>query len=189
MSEHTASAYRKDPDLVKACLKGDKAAWDELVNRYARLVYSIPRRYGMSPEDVEDVFQNVFAIVFQRLHDLRDRTLLAAWLITITQRECHRLRKTNPQLLGIDDFERDPHALPAEQAEILELQHLVRQAISQLEPGCQKLITALFLDPRNPSYQEIAMHLRLPVGSIGPNRARCFKKLEAILLAMGVDLD
>jgi RNA polymerase sigma factor (sigma-70 family) len=188
MSEDPLPAYRHDPELIDACLSGDRNAWNELINRYARLVYSIPRRYGFSSQDTEDIFQNVFTIVFQRLDSLRNRKLLAAWLITITQHECQRVFRSKRETQELDESAADTTPLTAHQIELWERQHLVRQAIEQLDPECRQLITALFLDPQNPSYQDVATMLNLPVGSIGPNRARCFKKLEAILAKMGLDL-
>lgn len=181
--------YRNDPDLIKACLNGDEAAWNELVERYARLVYSIALRYGLSSIDADDVFQNVFTIVFRRLSSLRNQKLLAAWLITITSRECQRLRRRNPEAIEMDESIPDGGHLPHDEAQILERRHLVRTALDQLDPRCRELLIALFLDPSEQSYEKIASRLGMPVGSIGPTRARCFKKLEAILGEMDIDFD
>ncbi|MER3408303.1 MAG: hypothetical protein C4292_06150, partial [Nitrososphaera sp.] len=90
-----SSLYRSDTDLIQACLNKDENAWKELVERYGRLVYSIPLRYGLSPADADDVFQNVFTIVLRRLSSLRNQSSLTAWLITITQRESQRVGKGN----------------------------------------------------------------------------------------------
>src|SRR5512144_1837201 len=75
---------RSDQDLIQACLEGDETAWKDLVLRYGRLVYSVPRRYGLSAADADDVFQNVFTAVYRHLAGLRDQARLAAWLITIS---------------------------------------------------------------------------------------------------------
>ena len=79
---------RSDAELIDACLGGDQQAWHELVTRFSRLVYSIPRRKGFSADDSDDVFQNVFTIVYRQLPNLRQYQSLPAWLITITQRHC-----------------------------------------------------------------------------------------------------
>lgn len=190
MATNVIKNYVEDSELVKACLDGNDSAWRTLVNRYARLVYSIPRRYGLSTQDSDDVFQNVFTIVARRLGSLRDEKLLAAWLITITQRECQRLFKSHSIPLDeLQESTKDPSMSLTDQAEAWERQHLVRQALLQLEPICRNLITSLFLDSQNPSYRQIGSSLNLPPGSIGPTRARCLKKLEAILVAMGVRFD
>ncbi|HYN88697.1 MAG TPA: sigma factor, partial [Ardenticatenaceae bacterium] len=79
-TEQKRSVYRSDPALIQACINGDQSGWNELVDRYGRLVYSIPQRYGLSATDADDVFQNVFTIVLRRLESLRDQTRLSAWL-------------------------------------------------------------------------------------------------------------
>ncbi len=177
--------YSSDTELVDACLKEDEKAWNELVARYGRLVYSIPRRYGLSAADADDVFQNVFAIVLRRLGSLQNRELLAAWLITITSRETRHFaaRRRPTQELGEEMV--DGKDLPPDQVQQWERRDIVWQALEQLGNPCRELLTALFLNPDPTSYAQIAHKLKIPVGSIGPTRARCFKKLEAILVTMG----
>ncbi len=179
--------YRDDSELIRACLSDDETAWRELVERYARLVYSIPLRRGMSAADADEIFQNVFTIVFRQLQNLRNERSLVAWLMRITHNECHRLLKGSLPDEEIDDSFPDTGTPPLEEVEIWEKQHLVRLALNQLEPRCQDLLTALFLESPPPSYEELAERLKIPVGSIGPTRTRCFKKLEEILIEMGFD--
>ncbi len=181
--------HRDDTALIQGCLDGDETAWKDLVTRYGRLVYSIPRRYGLSAADADDVFQNVFTIVYRYLPHLHDQTRLAAWLITITHREAKRVSKHLPASAELDEAAEDGNDPPLEQVQALERQHLVLQALEQMGSPCRELLTALFLDPDPLSYEKLAARLGIPVGSIGPTRARCFKKLESILLALGVDLD
>jgi hypothetical protein len=54
---------------------------------------------------------------------------------------------------------------------------------------CQELLSTLFLEPGEPSYEAIAERLDMTLGSIGPTRARCFKKLEKILVELGLDTE
>jgi RNA polymerase sigma factor (sigma-70 family) len=171
------------------CLSGDQAAWKALVNRYARLVYSIPQRYGFPAQDADDIFQNVFTIAYQQLASLRDQKLLAAWLITITRRQCQRMYKSTRATVELPESLTDPSTSTSQDMMIWEIEHLVHDAILQLDPQSQKLVQSLFLDPQSPSYAEIAASLNIPVGSIGPYRARCLKKLATILEAMDVELD
>ena len=84
---------RSDTELIEACLAGDPRAWDVLTRRYARLVYSIPRRYGFSEADCEDVLQTVMASLFRRLDGLRDHDRLAAWLAVTAHRASWRLSR------------------------------------------------------------------------------------------------
>lgn len=191
LEDAVSRAHQADPRLVRACLDGDQGAWDELVERYGRLVSSIPRRMGMSPADAEDVFQNVFLTLYRRLGDLRDQTRLSAWLITTTQRECWRLAKRGDRNAGaaLDDGIADDAPSPAEEVSRLELEHAVRDAMRRLDERCRALLTALFLEPTPPAYDALAARLGMPLGSIGPTRARCFRKLEASLRTMGIDGD
>ncbi len=177
--------YSSDKELVAVCLEGNQQAWNELVARYQRLVYSIPRRYGLSTSDADDVFQNVFTIVLKRLGSLQNRESLAAWLITITARETSHLAARRRPTQELDERMEDGADLPPDQVQQWERQHIVWQALEQLGNPCRELLTALFLDPAPASYVQIAHKLKIPVGSIGPTRARCFKKLETILVALG----
>lgn len=179
---------REDKALVEACLRGDASAWDELVERYGRLVYSIPRKLGLSDSDADDVFQVVFGIVLRRLETLRDVDRLSAWLIRTTYRESWRLgkrrRRERPDELpaGLSD-DGEP---TEEQTLALERQQLVRQALGQIDPRCRALLEALFFCADTPDYQAIAEKLNMKIGSIGPTRARCFQKLEALLRRAGL---
>lgn len=185
-TEYSKTGYQSDPRLVQACLEGDQAAWNTLVERYQWLVYSIARRYGLAPADAEDVMQNVFLIVYRRLETLRDYTLLSSWLIRITHRETlHYLKKDSHDEDALDEMG-DEQTMPIDQVQRLELQQAVRQALEQLDPHCRTMLN-LLLSSASPSYEEIALCVGCRIGSIGPTRARCIRKLEAVLCEMGID--
>ena len=179
-------AARNDAALVEACLKGDEDAWNELVERFGRLVYSIARRYGLSEANAEDVFQTVFIILYRKLNTIRDQSRLSAWLIRTTHRECYRVGKSARGHAELDHAVVDVSAPAEEEASTWEIQHLVRRALCQLGGRCEQLLTALFLASGQPNYESIADQLGIKVGSIGPTRARCFEKLEKILVDMGL---
>ncbi len=84
--EHYATL--PDPDLIEACLNGKSQAWEALLVRYQRLIYSIPLRYGLTEHDANDIFQNVSLSLLENLSQLRDRERLGAWLVITTRREC-----------------------------------------------------------------------------------------------------
>ncbi|MEN3334876.1 MAG: hypothetical protein V7641_4241, partial [Blastocatellia bacterium] len=88
-SEETAQ--REDHALVAACLAGDSAAWEALVARYQRLVYSIPLKARLSADDAADIFQSVWLKLYEKLASLRDHEKLSSWLITTTTREVWRV--------------------------------------------------------------------------------------------------
>ncbi|MDY7109156.1 MAG: sigma-70 family RNA polymerase sigma factor [Planctomycetota bacterium] len=170
-----------DETLVRACRAGDEAAWREIVTRYGRLVFSIPRRYGLDPEASEDVFQEVFSILVQQLPAIQNPTGLPKWLITTTHRvSCRAIRSARGKGARVQDGV-DPGAPPPEEALRWERQHLVREGLRRLGGRCEELLTALYLDHEHVSYRHIARRLGMPVGSIGPTRARCLGKLMEIL--------
>lgn len=180
--------HRSDPELIKACQRGEQAAWDQLVDQYGRLVYSIPRRYGLTDADADDVFAAVWATAFKSLDALRDDTRLSAWLITTTHRECWRIGKKRGYDRELDQAMPDISEPAPDQSETWERQHQVRTALRRLGGRCEELLTALFLQSGEPHYDTIATQLGMPVGSIGPTRARCFQKLRDILQEVGMDL-
>ena len=178
---------RDDRALVEACLAGQAAGWDELVERYGRLVYSIPHKLGLSATDADDIFQTVFGIVLRRLETLRDVDRLSAWLIRTTYRESWRVvkaRRSGHEALPTDAATEDS---PTD-AQLLawERQHLVRQGLTMIDERCRVLLEALFFEDPTPPYDVLAARLDTKVGSIGPTRARCFQKLEKILRELGL---
>lgn len=178
---------RSDPELVQACLNGEHEAWDTLVERYGRLVYSIPRRLGLSDSDADDVFQTVMGTVLKRLASLRDQSRLSAWLIRMTYRESWRLANRQRRARGQELEDAADAGTPTdEQVARLERQQLVRQALEEIDDRCGRLIHAFYFDADAPSYEQMAEQMGVPIGSIGPTRARCFKKLERILVRLGM---
>lgn len=104
-------------------------------------------------------------------------------LITITKQETSRLQRRNLPTDGLDEIELvDDHPLPEDEVMSWERAALVRIAVERLTDTCRELVSALFFDQRSLSYTELAERLRMPIGSIGPTRARCFRRL-AIELA------
>lgn len=180
---------RDDAGLVRACIAGEAGAWDELVERYGRLVFASARRCGLGPEDAEDVVQNVFTIMLRRLKTLRDQARLSSWLITTTYRESWRLARArhDATTAELDDRIRDTSEAPPEEVARLEREQLVHTALRRIDDRCRNLLSALFLDADEPSYEEIATRFDMAIGSIGPTRARCFRKLERILAEVGID--
>lgn len=180
--------YRSDPKLIRACLDGDESAWCDLIDRYGRLVYSVAVRYGFGENDADDVVQCVFTTVFRKLGQLKDQTRLSAWLITMTHRECWRVARRRPDASDLDAEQADPDGAADEDVVRWEQQHLVRMGLEQLGGSCQELLTALFIESDRPDYASIGERLGMKVGSIGPTRARCFRKLEKILADLGLSV-
>jgi RNA polymerase sigma factor (sigma-70 family) len=183
-------ALLPDPELIEACLKGSGQAWEALLIRYQRLIYSIPLRYGLPEHDANDVFQNVSLLLWENLGRVRDRARLGAWLAITTRRECWRMIRQRKQNVIVSEAGALVETLPTgpySEDEFLayERQSQVRAAIEYLEAPCRELLTLLFYAEPRPPYSEIAQNLTLREGSIGPTRSRCLEKLMKILENMG----
>lgn len=191
-STNRAPEESSDKELVIACLANDDDAWEALIARYERLIYSIPVRLKMSPQEALEVFQSVCFILLKKLSTLRDQERIYSWLITTTTRECWRVKALKqrdlspPQSNGSNGSGASSNMLTAEQMayerRVADEQHqIVWQAVTALPERCRELIVMLFFLSEEPTYEDIAERLNMPVSSIGPTRARCLKKLRKIL--------
>ena len=185
-----------DSKLVAACLSGDARSWDTLIARYQGLIYALALRMGLPAADADDVFQNVCLRMFQHLNELRDTERLSGWLVAMTRQEVWRLRRRRemPLMTELPDVAREAETVrkigghtdptPEEAVLMLEEQHLVRQCLNHLPEECRKLLTLLYGE-ESPGYAAVAAHLSMPVGSIGPKRARCLQRLKKLLDEIG----
>jgi RNA polymerase sigma factor (sigma-70 family) len=189
-------ARLSDPELIAACLDGDASAWDALLQRYEGLIYSVLVRAGLSGADADDLFQDVCLILYNHLDDLRDSSRLAGWLVMTARREVWRLGRRRGAALASELPEfvwenearpvgQDPAAAPDAAALAAVEQHLVRQAMVKLQDRCRNLLTLLYLLDPPKSYQEVSSELGVPMGSIGPTRARCLQQLQKLLVESG----
>ena len=181
-----------DKQLLLACRGGEEAAWETLVRRYQRLIYTIPQRAGLDLDAAAEVFQEVFTTLLQKLDQIEQPERLHAWLVTTARRKTWRVISKQRTLLQrntddeseIDDETTtlpDNAPLPDESLAKLEEQHRVRIAMAALDGRCRKLLTLLYYEPEPPSYAAIAAELGTSEGSVGPTRARCLKKLMTLL--------
>ena len=170
-------------ELVDRAKGGDSEAWDELVERYAPLLWSVCRKHRLSRADADDVAQSVWLRLVDQLDRLRDSAALPGWLATTARRECLRVLYTahGPHAAM---YARDVETLPDERAGLAEQgllaaerQAALREAFAQLPPNGQQLISLLIADPPLP-YADISAKLGIPVGSIGPNRSRYLSKMR-----------
>ena len=176
---------RDDPTVVALVTRaagGDPAAWNEIVERYAPLVWSICARFQLSNHDREDVAQNVWLLLVEQLGKLREPAALPGWIATTTHRECLRVvtaaRKSERLGTGLDDaLQFVDNTIIDEEILMAERNAALRAAFAELTPRCQRLLAMLTSDPPC-SYAEISATLQIPVGSIGPQRARCLERLR-----------
>lgn len=168
---------RSDAALVQACLSGDEKAWEALIARYQALIFGIALRLGFSTADAEDVFQNVALKLCLHLKDLRDIERLSAWIGAVTRQECFRSRRRAPHA-RLDEIAEPACEDDLSEAVLREERvHLVRQGLAALSPECQTLLDLLY-GPEPASYAEVSERLSMPMGSIGPRRARCLERLR-----------
>jgi RNA polymerase sigma factor (sigma-70 family) len=174
--------------LVQHCLEGDERAWNVLVDRYKKLVYSIPLKYGAPHQDAADIFQSVWLDLFNELPRLREAEALQGWLVRVTTHKCHHWKREQAVAgAGDDGVERQPDEAqpPADLLADLEREQLVRDAMDDLPPRCRKMIDLLFFEHPPLRYTEVAAKLGLAPGSIGFIRGRCLKRLKKYLEERG----
>jgi RNA polymerase sigma factor (sigma-70 family) len=185
--EEAPDAAWDDARLVAACLEGDAAAWHALIDKYKRLIYAIPFRYGAAASDADDIFQNVCVELYDELPRLRQAGALRGWLSTVTARQSLKWKQQNQRRgeTGLEDA-REPAAEDDGPAiELLERGQIVHEALARIPERCQKMLRLLFFeDPPRP-YDEVAKALGLAKGSIGFIRGRCMEKLRAALEEAG----
>lgn len=181
------SADDDDQALVARCRAGDGAAWQVLVARYQRLVYAIVRRAGIDEQAAADVFQTVFLRLLQHLPRIDDPSRLQAWIVTTCKRESLLQRRRGERAVAVvsadgetaDDAADDAPG-PEQTLEHWQRLMQVRRALDHLDERCRRLLQVLF-DSEDSGYDEIGRRLNMPVGSIGPTRARCLAKLRRTL--------
>jgi RNA polymerase sigma factor (sigma-70 family) len=158
-----------------------------LLDRYERLVFSVPRRYGLSREDAADITQLTFTILVQSMDTLPEDSRLGAWLVTVARRHTWRLLNRKRR-----EEEAEEHGRSSEAPELLsnsgtedlehwELTEWLNHGLSVVDKTCRDLLSALYLEPEQPSYAEVAARLGMAVGSVGPTRIRCLKRLREML--------
>jgi len=178
-----------DARLIRGCLNGDDRAWAALIDKYKNLIYSIPLKYGASPEDAADIFQSVCLELFNELPRLRKVAAFRSWLITVTAHQAFQWkrrtrRRAEDELTPAEEetLETDPSPDLLEQ---VEREQVLREAIAELPPRCREMITMLFFQEPQVPYRDVARQLGLAVGSIGFIRGRCLKRLQRLLEGRG----
>ena len=173
------------PRLVAAAVAGDSTAWQELVARYTALVLSVVRRHRLQDDDAEDVVQTVWLRLVEHLGELREPAALPGWILTTARNECLRVIRARRVMPSSDPFGHrsaagaevveqtlDATMLDTERHEAL----LV--AMAELPERQRALLALLIEDPPVP-YEEVSARLGIPVGSIGPTRARALARVRS----------
>jgi len=171
--------------LVRRAATGDQAAWAPLVERYQSLVWSIARSYRLSGDDASDVVQTTWLRLVEHLDRIRDPDAVGSWLATTARNEClAHIRRRGRQGVSLDAVPEvaDVGPSPGEGVIVRERDAELWAALHHISERCRQLLRILASDPP-PSYQEVGAALSMPVGSIGPTRARCLQKLRSSISA------
>ena len=165
-----------DAEIVSRCRKGDEEAWNALVERFSRYVYAIcVRGFRLNRDDVEDVFQEVFARVYERLGELRSDEAIRPWIAQLTRRLClDRLRAGHREVLGDEDTIGDEQV--DETLAELDEAMTVQAGLDAVGEPCREILDRFFC--RDESYRTIGEALALPSGTIASRISRCLGKLR-----------
>jgi RNA polymerase sigma factor (sigma-70 family) len=180
----TLAMEATDADLVRACTRGDREAWETLVRRYERLVFSVARRSGLDEDAAADVFQRVFVSLIEHMNTLQQPDRLSAWLVTSAKRETWRASRRAAAQRAVQAPEEhaadvpDTAAAAVDEMVRLEEQDLMRRAVDSLDGRCRELLQLMFYSEQTLTYGEIAARLGIAEGSVGPIRGRCLERLR-----------
>jgi len=180
---------RSDAELVAACLSGDEQAWSELIDRYSRLIFSIPLRQGLTREEAGDVYQAVCLDLVAELPRLRDPQALPAWLIRTTSRKVGKWRRRNERYVPDDgdivESAQDQDELPDSLIESCQRAQALRDGIEELPDRCRAMVRMLFFETPARPYKDVAQALGVATGSIGFLRMKCLDKLRSVVERLG----
>lgn len=173
--------------LVPRAIEGDEGAWSILFRQYTPLLRHIAGGFRLSPELAADAAQNTWMSLVQNLGRVREPDRLQAWLSVTMRRECIRVANSRKRevLQGAwlaDDIAVDETGLTRVERE--EEKEALWRAVECL-PGPQRTLILALAEAPTPSYQEVARRLSMPIGSIGPVRARALRRLQRLLAEPG----
>ena len=168
--------------LLRRVIDGDQRAWDEIVEQFGGLVWSVARGYRLGAL-TDDVVQTVWLRLAEYADRIRDPDRLAAWLATTTRNEALRVAKRQQRSVSIPDYAERADSTMSFLDELATdddtLRHVLA-AFARLSHDEQQLLRLLCTVPPL-DYATIAELLDRPIGAIGPSRSRCLAKLRALL--------
>ena len=167
-------------ELVSLAAAGDRQAWEALVTRYERLVWSVARSHRLGDADAGDVFQTTWLRLVEHLDKLRNPDALSGWLATTARNECLRVLRHQARQIPTADDNIPEQPVPTQIDDALlaaERDAELWEAFASLSARCQALLRMLASDPP-PTYEEVSAALEMPVGGIGPTRRRCLESLR-----------
>jgi RNA polymerase sigma factor (sigma-70 family) len=173
--------------LMRRAANGDTRAWEHLIDKYGRLIWSITRDFRLVESDAADVFQTTWMRLIEHIDRIEHADRVGSWLAATARNECLRCLASHKRVVLVtEDVTLEPpveHGVEIDEALLAdERAQIVRAAMTQLPHRWQRLMELLMADPPA-SYAEISDELGLPVGSIGPTRGRVLARLRVLLEA------
>lgn len=173
-------------ELVAECQQGKQKSWHELIDLVAPVILSICRRSRLSRDESFDILGQVCFELVKGIDSVQQPEKLASLVATITRRQIYNLYRKMRLVEFLDDdalasFPADDNLNPEKLFENTRKREILLDAMLDLSERDCRLLKALFLDPQEPSYEQIARDLKMPVASIGPTRARALAALYKIL--------
>jgi RNA polymerase sigma factor (sigma-70 family) len=166
--------------LVQDAASGDLRAWNALVDEFGGMLWAIARAHRLSDADAADVAQKTWLRLLLHLERLDDPAKAGAWLATTARRECLRVLRhaqRHVELVSEAPERESTDAAPGDALLTAERDAALWRAVGRLRPSDQALLRLLTADPP-PAYEEISAALDMPIGSIGPTRARALERLR-----------
>jgi RNA polymerase sigma factor (sigma-70 family) len=174
--------------LVRAAADGDREAWNGLVERFSGLVWGVARAHRLGDADAADVVQTTWLRLVEHLDTIRNPQGVGAWLATTARHECLRVLRVGQRHVLTDGFDlMEASTDTSLDARLLasERDAALWRAFTELAERCRRLLRILGADP-TPSYEEVGAAMDMPIGSIGPTRARCLEQLRRRLAVAGL---
>ena len=168
----------RNTELLALARQGDGSAWGEVVVRYRGLVSSVVRAYRLQDADARDAEQRTWLRLVEHLGSLRDPDRLGGWLATTASRECLRILREGQTLVGLE-IDAVPATDPGVEEQVIDADTAARlwQIVAALPPRGRTIMRALFADEPRP-YAEVARATGIPIGSLGPSRARLIDRVR-----------
>jgi RNA polymerase sigma factor (sigma-70 family) len=178
-----------DARLVRECVNGDEEAWAALIDKYKKLIFSIPVKYGFSTDDANDIFQSVCLDLLAELPKLRKPKALPKWLMQVASHKCFHRKRQQHRTENPSDVESPSEQPVSPQIEAIlreaDEEQKLRDALMALAPRCRQLVEMLFFEEPARPYKEVAAGLGIAEGSIGFIRQRCLERLRNQLMEAG----
>ena len=161
---------------------GDSRAMDDLVREMTPVLWHIARSYSVSASVAEDVVQATWLALVRKHDTIEDPAAVAGWLTTTVRREAWRAAPRARRSVSDDDLERRMPPAASVEDEVVgrEEEQSLWRAVHELDERCRRLLRVVAFAVR-PDYENLAVQLDMPVGSIGPTRSRCLTKLKKLL--------